>query len=148
MKIRFLLPAFALAATFAAHAEDGSAAVSNESEYGTNLAPVQVFYVPLPEEHVHGALRSIWGDYKPGTSRFGAPESPMESYVYLAIFLDNTVIYYDQWEDGYERDIANPNHPWSVAEPFGTQIWGDGDVSAGFFSLLRVNILDDGSDIR
>jgi len=76
----------------------GTSAPDN-SEYGTNRAPVQIFYVPLPEEHVHDALRSIWGDYKPGTSRFGA------------------------------------------------QIWGDGDVSNGFFSL-RVNILDDGSDIR
>ena len=115
-------------APLAAFAVDAAPA---ESEYGTNRAPVQVFYVPLPEEHVHSALRSIWGDYKTGTSMFGAPGSPMESYVSVAIFLDNTVIYYDQWEDGYERDIANPNHPWSAAEPFGTQIWGDGDPSNG-----------------
>ena len=120
-----LLAALAPLAAFAADAAPA------ESEYGTNRAPVQVFYVPLPEEHVHSALRSIWGDYKTGTSMFGAPGSPMESYVSVAIFLDNTVIYYDQWEDGYERDIANPNHPWSAAEPFGTQIWGDGDPSNG-----------------
>ena len=123
-----LLCALTAAAPFAALADANQA---ESSEYGTNRAPVQVFYVPLPEEHVHSALRSIWGNYKTGTSLFGAPESPMESYVSLAVFLDNTVIYYDQWEDGYERDIANPNHPYSAAEPFGTQIWGDGDPSNG-----------------
>ncbi len=100
-----LLAALAPIAAFAADAAPA------ESEYGTNRAPVQVFYTPLPEEHVYDALRSIWGDHKTGTSMFGAPGSPMESYVSVAIFLDNTVIYYDQWEDGYERDIANPNHP-------------------------------------
>ena len=124
-----LLCALTVAAPLAALAAD---AVPVESEYGTNRAPIQVFYTPLPEEHAYDALRSIWGDYKTGTSKFGAPSSPMESYVSIAIFLDNTVIYYDQWEDGYERDIANPNHPYSASEPFGTQIWGDGDPSNGY----------------
>lgn len=85
-----LLCALTAAAPFAALADASPA----ESEYGTNRAPVQVFYTPLPEEHVYDALRSIWGDHKTGTSMFGAPGSPMESYVSIAIFLNNTVIYY------------------------------------------------------
>lgn len=105
-----------------------------KSEYGTNRAPVQTFYVPIPEENAFASLTSIWGAYKPssGKSMFGAPESPMESRINISVFLDGTVIYYDQWEDGYERDIANPNHLYSALEPFGTQIWGDGDPSNGF----------------
>ena len=130
--LRFTLATMAIIGCFVAPATRADALEeAKTSEYGTNRAPIQVFYTPLPEEHVYDALRSIWGDYKTGTSKFGAPSSPMESYVSIAIFLDNTVIYYDQWEDGYERDIANPNHPYSAAEPFGTQIWGDGDPSNG-----------------
>lgn len=104
------------------------------SEYGSNRAPVQTFYVPIPEENAFASLTSIWGAYKPqsGKSMFGAPASPMESRINISVFLDGTVIYYDQWENGYERDIANPNHLYSVLEPFGTQIWGDGDPSNGF----------------
>ena len=59
------------------------------------------------------------------------PAEPIESYNSIVVFVDGTVIYYDQWEDGYEQDIANPNHIYSAANPTGTQIWGDGDPSNG-----------------
>jgi len=35
-----------------------------------------------------------------------------------------TVIYYDQWEDGYEVNLANPTQST-------TQIWGDGNTNNG-----------------
>ena len=34
------------------------------------------------------------------------------------------MIYYDQWEDGYETDLSNPTQPT-------TQIWGDGNDAHG-----------------
>ena len=49
---------------------------------------------------------------------------PIETYISISIVADNTIIYYDHWEDDFEIDIANPVQPT-------TQIWGDGDPSNG-----------------
>lgn len=92
----------------------------------TNRPPVQTFYLPIPEEDLLQTLTSIHG----GAS-WTLPAEPIESYNSIVVFVDGTVIYYDQWEDGYEQDIANPNHIYSASNPTGTQIWGDGDPSNG-----------------
>jgi hypothetical protein len=39
---------------------------------------------------------------------------------------DGTLIYYDQWENGYDSNITNPTNIYSIGNPGGTQIWGDG----------------------
>ena len=93
----------------------------------TNRPPVQTFYLPIPEEDLLQTLTSIHG----GAS-WTLPAEPIESYNSIVVFVDGTVIYYDQWEDGYEQDIANPNHIYSASNPTGTQIWGDGDPSNGY----------------
>ena len=92
----------------------------------TNRPPIQTFYLPIPEEDLLQTLTSIHG----GAS-WTLPAEPVESYNSIVVFVDGTIIYYDQWEDGYEQDIANPNHIYSAANPTGTQIWGDGDPSNG-----------------
>ncbi|MEI6178581.1 MAG: hypothetical protein WCS43_16945, partial [Verrucomicrobiota bacterium] len=43
----------------------------------------------------------------------------------IAVSNDNTVIYYDHWEDGYEADITNPKQST-------TEIWGDGNPANGY----------------
>ena len=92
----------------------------------TNRPPVQTFYLPIPEEDLLDTLTKIHGG-----ANWTLPAEPIESYNSIVVFVDGTVIYYDQWEDGYEQDIANPNHIYSASNPTGTQIWGDGDPSNG-----------------
>lgn len=60
------------------------------------------------------------------------PQNPIQSYISIAVFADDTIIYYDQWENGFDADIANPKNIYSAANPGGTQIWGDGDPSNGY----------------
>lgn len=47
------------------------------------------------------------------------------------IFIFQSSNYYDQWENGYDPDIANPSNLYSAENPGGTQIWGDGDPANG-----------------
>ncbi|MFN8454878.1 MAG: hypothetical protein U0401_09460 [Anaerolineae bacterium] len=54
----------------------------------------------------------------------------------IAVQRDGIVIYYDQWEDGLERDITRPTQ-------FSTQIWGDNDPSNGIPPGFASDVLDD-----
>lgn len=76
--------------------------------------PIQHFYIPLPESQVRTSLRVI----------YSSTGSTLESVTSIGVTADNTILYYDHWEDGYEADIANPTNT-------STQIWGDGDPSNG-----------------
>lgn len=85
--------------------------------------PSQTFYVPLPENDVYfDALKKI----QPGRDQYGNPlvDGRMVSLVSVAISTDQTVIWYDHWEDGYEADVTNPASA-------NTAIWGDGIASNG-----------------
>ena len=65
---------------------------------------VQDFYVPLPEAQIYQANNSIVS----GTG------STIFSTISIHVVSDNTVIYYDQWEDGYEAQPGQPHqqdHP-------------------------------------
>lgn len=46
------------------------------------------------------------------------------SIISIAFSTDKTVVWYDQWEDGFDVDVAS-----GTAST--TQIWGDGDASNG-----------------
>jgi large repetitive protein len=86
--------------------------------FGTHSAVagtiVQEFFVPLPEDQVQKALKSLY-------SGIG---SQMNTVISIVVTSNNTVIYYDHWEDGYEVDLANPTQPT-------TEIWGDGNDANG-----------------
>ncbi|MCB9138801.1 MAG: DUF11 domain-containing protein [Caldilineaceae bacterium] len=71
----------------------------------------------------------------------------MQTYLSLSVAADNTVIYYDQHENGYEVDIANPADLWSASNPGGTQIWGDGDPSNGSAPGFASDVLNSGDVI-
>ena len=75
---------------------------------------VQEFYLPMPEQQIYQANSTIVS----GTS------STIASTFSIVVTGDGTVIYYDQWEDGYETDLSNPTQP-------STQIWGDGNDAHG-----------------
>jgi uncharacterized repeat protein (TIGR01451 family) len=75
---------------------------------------VQDFYLPMPEAQISQANSTIVS----GTA--GAISSTFS----IVVTGDGTVIYYDQWEDGYEVDLGNPTQPT-------TQIWGDGNDAHG-----------------
>src|SRR5258705_5001089 len=92
-----------------------------------NPAPVQVFYMPFPEDQLLTGLQAIESG---GPS--AAPTNPVTTYISLAAVSSNTIIYYDQWENGYDADIANPSNIYSGGNPGGTQIWGDGNTANGF----------------
>ncbi len=75
---------------------------------------VQEFYLPMPEAQIYQANNSIIS----GTG------STIASTFSIIVTGNGTVIYYDQWEDGYEIDLGNPTQPT-------TQIWGDGNDAHG-----------------
>ena len=75
---------------------------------------VQDFYLPMPEQQIYQANSAIVG----GTS------STINSTFSIVVTGSGTVIYYDQWEDGYETDLSHPTQAT-------TQIWGDGNDANG-----------------
>lgn len=90
-----------------------------------NPPALQLYYLPLSEDNLLQWLTDNYG---------AAPVSPLRSITAIAIGTNNTLVYYDQWEDGgYEADIANPgaNVFDLAANPDGTQIWGDGVLANG-----------------
>ena len=107
-----------------------------------NPPPVQFFYVPVPEDQWLTALRVIQAGGS-GTT----PINPMQSYVSTSAIANNTIIYYDQYENGYEPDIGNPLDVYSSSNLDGTQIWGDGDTSNGVPPGVPSDIINGGTVI-
>lgn len=94
--------------------------------FAVNPPPVQHFYIPLPEDQIYHALKAI---YPSNDSRvcpaFGENVSnPINTYVSISALSDNTILYYDHWEDGFEIDVTRPQQPT-------TQLWGDGNPANG-----------------
>ena len=85
-----------------------------------NPPPTQLFYVPFPEDNQLAGFLSI-------TTGNGTTQAtdPLAIFVTFSAATDNTVIYYDHWEDGYEKDITNPVQST-------TAIFGDGNPSNGY----------------
>jgi uncharacterized repeat protein (TIGR01451 family) len=78
--------------------------------------PIQTFFVPLPEVDLfQKTFESINAD---------KADPPIISLISFAISTTGTVIWYDHWEDGYEKDVRNPASDT-------TQVWGDGVASNG-----------------
>ncbi|MFM2312704.1 MAG: hypothetical protein RLZZ04_1980 [Cyanobacteriota bacterium] len=106
----------------------------------TDSAPVaQTFYVPGPETDLLDALKALTP--RIGTDGFPisyAPISPITSIISLTASTNNTVIYYDHWEDGYEVDLNNPTQST-------TQIWGDNNSANGIPPGFTTDALNSGS---
>jgi hypothetical protein len=88
-------------------------------------SPAQIYYVPLPEDQIHAALRTIFpGDGACGASQGREVGDPIVTYLSITPVVAGTRITYDHWEDGYEPDISHPVQP-------STEVWGDGDAANG-----------------
>lgn len=75
---------------------------------------VQTFFLPMPEPQVRASLLAL----QSGTG------SVMDAVTSIVVTGNNTRIYYDHWEDGYEVDIENPVQASTV-------IWGDNNPANG-----------------
>ena len=124
-----------LAALLAAVAGSGVAAAANPT-------PVQLFYVPFPEDQLLQGLQAI----ELGGSGV-APTNPVTTLFSIAAVADGTIVYYDQWENGYDSDISNPTNLYSGGNPGGTQIWGDGDPANGAPPGIPGDAIDAGTVI-
>jgi LPXTG-site transpeptidase (sortase) family protein len=89
---------------------------------GANPPPIQTFFLSMPEDQVFASFKLI-------SSK--APVAPMRSVTGISVTTSNTQIYYDQWENGYELDLANPSNIWASGNPGGTQIWGNSNAADG-----------------
>jgi uncharacterized repeat protein (TIGR01451 family) len=115
------------------------------TDAGPNPPPVQLYYVPEPEDQLLQALQSIENG-GPST----APSSPVTNYISIAISGSGTIIYYDQGENGYVNDIANPTAAEiynAATNPGGVQIWGNGIASDGVAPGYASDLLSAGNVI-
>ena len=86
--------------------------VAGPSLFAASL--VQEFYLPMPEAQARQSFATIASGV--GTN--------LDSITSIVITGDGTLIYYDQWEDGYETDLAHPAQATTL-------IWGDGNDANG-----------------
>ena len=107
----FVFPseAYAPPATF------GTRDLTAGSESIEGEVPIEEYFLPLKEKDTLATLDTI----------NSAASSPIVSITSIAISSDNTIIWYDHHEDGFENDVLNPSPTSS------TEIWGDGDCSNG-----------------
>ncbi|MBY0280139.1 hypothetical protein K2Z84_32805 [Candidatus Binatia bacterium] len=107
--------------------------------HAANPTPAQLFYVPFPEDQLLQGLQSI---------NASDPRDPVTTYVSIAAVADGTILYYDQWENGYDADIANPANLYANPGNLGgTQIWGDGNPANGAPPGLPSDLIDAGTVI-
>jgi uncharacterized repeat protein (TIGR01451 family) len=80
-----------------------------------NPAPIQFFYLPMPETATNDAFDAIVDE---------AVDSTQVSITTITVSESNTRIWYDHWEDGYETILGSPRQTT-------TRIWGDGNNANG-----------------
>ena len=95
-------------------------------------APIQTYFVPLPELQVQNSLNAV--------DTNNAIGNDMRAIISIAATGDNTILYYDHWEDGYEADMANPVQA-------STAIWGDNDPANGIPPGFATDLINGGDII-
>ena len=107
--------------------------VSADLQAGWNVllaTPAQEFYVTIDEQGIYDANEKILDEVA-----YGNVTQLIETTIGIVANNDNTVIYYDHHEDGYEADLGNPVQST-------TEIWGDGDISNGAAPGVTTNAGD------
>jgi uncharacterized repeat protein (TIGR01451 family) len=101
-------------------------------------AVLETYYIPYPESELWTAMGTLYypsrsaanGDSTSATScadysQVNAnPRQPIIGYTGITVAEADTIIYYDQWEDGYEPAISYPSQST-------TGVWGDGVLTNG-----------------
>lgn len=108
--------------------------------YANRPPVVQSYYVPLAEPLLFEAMVSIF----PATEDCpSAPVvgNPLTSTISIVASADDTVIYYDHWEDGFEVDATTPQENT-------TQVWGDGDDTNGIVPGSLTDVIQAGTVIN
>ncbi len=82
---------------------------------GFAQAPTYIYFVPLPEQQIHNAF----------TVLYTSTGTTYNTIISIVPSESNVLIYYDQWEDGYELNLGTKTQTT-------TQIWGDGNAANGF----------------
>lgn len=93
---------------------------------------VQIFYIPQKEADIRSAFYAV-------NTGFGLTGN-IKTVISITVSTDNSIIYYDHWEDGYESDINNPTQST-------TQIWGDNNPSNGIAPGYTTDVLHKGNII-
>ncbi|MEM8828799.1 MAG: SdrD B-like domain-containing protein [Cyanobacteria bacterium P01_G01_bin.19] len=107
------------------------------NHYFTDSDPaVQFFYVPTKEADLLTGIKAIATD---GTNNFNSA-TEIDSIISLTISTDNTVVYYDHWEDGFESNLNSPIQT-------STQIWGDNNPDNGIAPGFTTDVLNAGDFI-
>ena len=93
--------------------------------------PVQTYFVPLPDNDLMNLFKTISAGLldpanvtNPNQLSSVKAVGNVNTVISIAIAANNTVVYYDHWEDGFESDAK-------LRTQLSTQIWGDGDLSNG-----------------
>jgi len=87
------------------------------------LQATQTFYVPLPEEDLfQNTFEKIHAK---------DAEQPVNTMISVVISTDDTVVFYDHWEDGYDAKPTDPDRE-------STRVWGDGDAGNGCAPVARL----------
>jgi uncharacterized repeat protein (TIGR01451 family) len=104
---------------------------------------VEQYYIPLPESDLFQSFDTI----------NSSATSPVVTTISIAIG-GNTVIVYDQWENGYEATLSTPLNLYSSgasgcppANPAGTQIWGNNNLCDGIAPGFTSDLLSSGDVI-
>jgi hypothetical protein len=93
----------------------------------TTKLPIQTFFVPLPEAELHTQLFQ---------KIYTSASSTIVNILSISISNDQTWIWYDHWEDGFELDVTKPAMRT-------TEIWGDGNAANGCAPIANcTNSLD------
>lgn len=82
------------------------------------------FVIPFPADVFDDQLEAGLSNAPPARFVNNFINQPVRTYISIAVNRPNTIIYYDQWEDGYEDDLTVPAQT-------STQVWGDGNPANG-----------------
>jgi len=88
--------------------------------------PAQKYMIPLKESEFVKTFRII-------NSNDVMETDPIMSITSIAASIRGTVLWFDEWEDGYEVDVTAPSQA-------STKIWGDGDWANGCIEMIRQNM--------
>ncbi len=104
--------------------------------YGQSV-PDNVYFIPLPEPQLQTAFKNLTSN--PNTT------TVISNTILVTISIvatnNNTVIYYDHWEDGYQASFSGTKQS-------STQIWGDNDPLNGMPPGYSVDKISAGDRIN
>lgn len=95
---------------------------------------LQTYFVPFPENEMQESLIVI-------DAFRGNIGVEMRTVVSMVAGNNDTIIYYDHWEDGYEDDITSPTQST-------TEVWGDGNAVNGIPPGFATDDVDAGSIVN